>query len=88
LSHSAGLLFFLIWPDGSPRRCEIQFLELSMEKLLHPRQEAAQLLSISLRKIDLLISSKALKTVRVGRRNLVAHTELGRFASIGTGKKL
>ena len=59
-----------------------------MEKLLHPRQEAAQLLSISLRKIDLLISSKALKTVRVGRRNLVAHTELERFVRTGTSGKL
>jgi excisionase family DNA binding protein len=72
-----------------PARCEIQLvLELSMEKLLHPRQEAAQLLSVSLRKIDLLISSKALKTVRVGRRNLVAHSELERFARTGTGGKL
>jgi excisionase family DNA binding protein len=59
-----------------------------MEKLLHPRQEAAQLLSISLRKIDLLISSKALKTVRVGRRNLVARSELERFARKGTRPKL
>jgi excisionase family DNA binding protein len=58
-----------------------------MEKLLHPRQEAAQLLSISLRKIDLLIASKALKTVRVGRRNLVARSELERFAQNGTRKK-
>lgn len=57
-----------------------------MEKLLHARQEAAQLLSISLRKIDLLIASKALKTVRVGRRNLVARSELERFARTGTGK--
>jgi excisionase family DNA binding protein len=82
------LLLFFIRSDGTPRRCEIQSLELSMEKLLHPRQEAAQMLSVSLRKIDLLISSKALKTVRVGRRNLVAHSELERFARTGTSGKL
>ncbi len=59
-----------------------------MEKILHARQEAAQMLSISLRKVDLLISSKTLKTVRVGRRNLVAHSELERFARTGTGEKV
>ncbi len=58
-----------------------------MEKLLHPRLEVAQLLSVSLRKIDELIATKKLKTVRVGRRNLVAHTELQRFALKGTPKK-
>jgi len=58
-----------------------------MEKLLHPRLEVATLLSVSLRKIDELIATKKLKTVRVGRRNLVAHSELTRFAQSGTRKK-
>jgi excisionase family DNA binding protein len=58
-----------------------------MEKLLHPRQEVAQLLSLSLRKIDELIAKKQLKTVRVGRRNLVRRSELMRFAEKGTRKK-
>ena len=57
-----------------------------MEKLLHPRLEVATLLSVSLRKIDELIATKKLKTVRVGRRNLVAHSELTRFAQSGTHK--
>ena len=73
--------------DGTPNVVKSKFVELSMEKLLHPRQEAAQLLSVSLRKVDLLIASKALKTVRVGRRNLVAHSELERFARTGTSGK-
>jgi excisionase family DNA binding protein len=55
-----------------------------MEKILHARQEAAQLLSVSLRKIDNLISTKVLKTVRVGRRNMIARSELQRFARQGT----
>jgi len=58
-----------------------------MEKLLHPRLEAAQLLSVSLRKIDELIATKKLKTIRVGRRNMVAHSELTRFALKGTRNK-
>jgi excisionase family DNA binding protein len=58
-----------------------------MEKILHPRLEVAQLLSVSLRKIDELIATKKLKTVRVGRRNLVTHAELTRFAQQGTCKK-
>ena len=58
-----------------------------MEKLLHPRQEVAQLLSLSLRKIDELIAKKQLKTVRVGRRNLVAYAELTRFVKQGARKK-
>jgi excisionase family DNA binding protein len=58
-----------------------------MGKILHARMEAAQLLSVSLRKIDELIATKKLRTVRVGRRNLVAHSELTRFAHTGTRKK-
>jgi excisionase family DNA binding protein len=58
-----------------------------MEKILHARMEVAQLLSVSLRKIDELIATRKLKTVRVGRRNLVAHSELTRFAQSGTRKK-
>jgi excisionase family DNA binding protein len=58
-----------------------------MEKFLHPRLEVAQMLSISLRKVDELIATKELKTVRVGRRNLVTHSELTRFALKGTRSK-
>lgn len=58
-----------------------------MEKLLHPRLEVAQLLSLSVRKVDELIATKKLKTVRIGRRNLVAHSELTRFVLKGTRNK-
>jgi excisionase family DNA binding protein len=57
-----------------------------MQKLLYARLEAAQALSISLRKIDDLISTKSLKTVRVGKRNMVTRAELERFARSGTRK--
>ncbi len=58
-----------------------------MDKLMYARLEAAQLLSLSLRKIDELIAKKKLKTIRVGRRNLVPHSELLRFACGGTRKE-
>jgi excisionase family DNA binding protein len=58
-----------------------------MQKLMYARLEAAQLLSLSLRKIDELIAAKQLKSVRVGRRNLVPHSELTRFARNGTSRK-
>ena len=55
-----------------------------MQKLLYARLEAAQAVSISLRKIDELISTRSLKTVRVGKRNMVTRAELERFARSGT----
>jgi excisionase family DNA binding protein len=57
-----------------------------MEKLLYARLEAAQALAISLRKVDELIATRALKTVRVGKRNMVTRAELERFARNGTRK--
>jgi excisionase family DNA binding protein len=64
----------------------LPFEWLQMQKLLYARLEAAQALSISLRKIDDLISTKSLKTVRVGKRNMVTRAELERFARNGTRK--
>jgi len=58
-----------------------------MEKFMYARLEAAQLLSVSLRKIDELIATRKLKTVRVGRRNLVAHAELARFVKQGARRR-
>jgi len=58
-----------------------------MEKFLYARLEAATLLSCSLRTVDDLISKKMLGTVRIGRRNYIARTELQRFAQSGTCKK-
>ncbi len=55
-----------------------------MNRLLYPRLEAAQLLSISLRKIDMLIAHNEIKTIRIGKRRLIAYTELEKFARRGT----
>jgi excisionase family DNA binding protein len=55
-------------------------------QFLYAREDAARLLAISLRKLDYLIQQNALKTVKVGKRTLISHTELENFAGHGTGK--
>lgn len=50
------------------------------EKLLYTRNEAAQLLSVSVRTLDHLQHSKEILTRRVGRRVLIHRNELEKFA--------
>lgn len=49
-------------------------------RLLYDRKEAARQLSISVRSLDYLISGKLLTTRRIGKKVLIAHGELTRFA--------
>jgi hypothetical protein len=49
-------------------------------RLLHSRHEAASQLSISVRSLDYLIARKQLDTRRIGRKVLIPHTSLVRFA--------
>jgi excisionase family DNA binding protein len=58
-----------------------------MDRILHPRRDAADLLAISLRKLDLLVKQKLIRIVKIGRRTLVPHAELEKFAKRGTGTK-
>ena len=58
----------------------IAFMEIS--KLLYGRKEAAQLLSLSLRSVDHLISSRKLQTRNIGKRVLVIGDSLLAYASI------
>ncbi len=51
-----------------------------MEPLLLTRVEAAGLLRVSLRTLDLLVSTKELGSRKVGRRRLIPRVELERFA--------
>jgi excisionase family DNA binding protein len=50
-------------------------------RLLYDRKEAARQLSISVRSLDYLIGQKKLTTRRLGKKVLVPHAELVRFAS-------
>lgn len=54
-------------------------------RLLHPAEEAASLLGISVRKLFYLTAMKELHSVRVGRRRLWPRVELERFSRRGTG---
>lgn len=51
-----------------------------MEPLLLTRVESAALLRVSLRTLDLLVSTKQLPSRKVGRRRLIPRAELERFA--------
>jgi len=50
-------------------------------RLLYDRKAAAQQLSVSIRTIDYYLQAKAIKTRRIGRKVLISHSELIRFAS-------
>jgi excisionase family DNA binding protein len=49
-------------------------------RLLYSRQEAARQLSISVRSLDYLIAAKKIGTRRLGKKVLIPHVELVRFA--------
>jgi hypothetical protein len=50
-------------------------------RLLYDRKEAARQLSISVRSVDYAIANKELDTRRHGRRVLITHASLVRYAS-------
>jgi len=50
-------------------------------RLLYDRKTAARQLSISVRSLDYIIAAKGLDTRRIGRKVLVTHASLMRYAS-------
>jgi len=50
------------------------------EKILLSRRDAAEALSISVRKVDYLIAQGALAAVKVGKRTLINRAALEKFA--------
>ena len=53
----------------------------SLPRLLYDRKEAARQLSISVRSLDYLIGQKKLSVRRLGKKVMIPHAELVRFAS-------
>jgi excisionase family DNA binding protein len=49
-------------------------------RLLYDRKEAARQLSISVRTLDYIVASKQLATRRIGKKVLIPHGELVRYA--------
>lgn len=58
-----------------------------MTRILIARPDAAHLLSISLRKLDQLIQTHAIKIVKIGKRTLIPQVELENFAGENTNPK-
>lgn len=57
-----------------------QMKQMEVQRLLHPRKEAAWLVGLSIRSLDYLIANKQLLTRRIGGRILIPHGELVKFA--------
>jgi hypothetical protein len=67
--------------EPKAHRCREPMLELAQgPRLLYSRKEAARQLSISIRSLDYLIAAKAFQTRRLGKKILIPHAELVRFA--------
>jgi hypothetical protein len=50
-------------------------------RLLYDRKESARQLSISIRSLDYLIAAKTFRTIRIGKKVVIPHSELVRYAS-------
>ena len=53
--------------------------QLPNTRMLYSREEAARQLSLSLRSIAYLISTRQLETRKIGRRRLIPHGEVVRY---------
>jgi excisionase family DNA binding protein len=54
--------------------------EKVIDRVLLTKKEAAAALEISVQTLELLIAVRELKSIRIGRRRMVAVTELERFS--------
>ena len=59
---------------------------MHIPKLLYSRRESAELLSVSIRSIDHLISSEKLQTRKAGKRVLVVADSLLKYANVSDSK--
>lgn len=50
-------------------------------RLLYDRKESARQISISIRSLDYLIAAKTFRTIRIGKKVMIPHSELVRYAS-------
>jgi hypothetical protein len=62
------------------RATPIRNTQVHTTRLLYDRKAAAQQLSISVRSLDYLIAGKAIETRRIGKKVLIPHSSLVRFA--------
>jgi hypothetical protein len=53
---------------------------INSARLLYDRKETARQLSVSVRSVDYIIAAKQLETRRIGKKVLVTHASLTRYA--------
>lgn len=70
----------VVKPCRTFNREEFALSRVSQTRMLYSRREAARQLSISIRSLDYLIAGKAFQTRRLGKKILIPHSELVRFA--------
>ena len=56
------------------------------DKILLSRKDAAEAISVSLRKLDYLVANAVLKAIKLGKRTLIPRAELEKLAKTGCGK--
>jgi excisionase family DNA binding protein len=54
---------------------------IDVQPIYYRRRQAAQRLNVSLRQIDILVSTKKLRTVKIGKRRLISEDAIQAFAS-------
>jgi excisionase family DNA binding protein len=76
---STGAAIDTSTPENGKRKPTAKVMAPSHAKLLVSREEAALMLSISVRGVDYLIATKKLSTRRIGTRVLIPMEEVRRF---------
>ncbi len=65
---------------ASAKQSQTDLQGLPSSRLLYGRKEAARQLSISIRNLDYLIAARKFETLRIGKKVLIKHASLVRFA--------
>ena len=66
----------------------VRAMVATQDKLLVCREEAAEILSISVRSVDYLLANRQLTSRRIGTRNLIPVADLKRFARMDHPERL
>jgi len=71
-----------------PKKPPVRAMVAPQDKLLVCREEAAEILSISVRSVDYLLANRQLTSRRIGTRNLIPMADLRRFARMDHPERL
>jgi hypothetical protein len=70
----------VVFPLGGKDISTATVTPFSINRFLYDRKEAARMLSISVRSLDYLVAARELETRRIGKKVLIPHGSLSRFA--------